>query len=417
MKILLLQGPLGSFFQTLGNQLIQQQHQVYKIDFNGGDQSWPIDGHNQAFAGHTHQWSTYLTHHLTLWSIDAVICFGDCRFYHKQAARICQQLNLTFWVLEEGYIRPDFITLEQQGVNAFSPLLPTIQQLSEQTTPLADSCEENNITIGKTFSKRAYFASRYHILRTLKAKQFSHYHNHRPWNVYQEAFSWVKGGAIKLLRKGPDKQLMQGLRQTSAKLFFVPLQVSEDFQIRQHSNLCSVTDMINRVMRSFSQHAPHNSQLIFKHHPMDRGFVSYQQHINTLIEKYQLHARVHYAYELPLPPLYPLLTGVITINSTVGLSALHHSVPTCCLGRALYNLKGLTHQLGLDSFWTQPSPVSEHLYQGLHFVLRHHTQLNGSFFKHQVTTANKIIEHIQAHHSQAFQTPTNLAFYSSAKLA
>lgn len=416
MKILLLQGPLGSFFQTLGNQLLQQQHQVYKIDFNGGDQSWPINGHNQAFVGHTREWSAYLKHHLTLWSIDAVICFGDCRFYHKQAASICQQLDLTFWVLEEGYIRPDFITLEPQGVNAFSPLFPTIQQLCEQTIPLADSSEQNNITIGQTFSQRAYFASRYHILRTLKAKQFSHYHNHRPWNVYQEAFSWVKGGAIKLLRKSPDRQLMLSLRQTSAKLFFVPLQVSEDFQIRQHSDLSSVTDMINRVMHSFSQYAPHNTQLIFKHHPMDRGFVCYKKHINTLIEKYQLHARVHYAYELPLPPLYPLLTGVITINSTVGLSALHHSVPTCCLGRALYNLKGLTHQSGLDSFWTQPSPVSEHLYQSLHLALRHRTQLNGSFFKYQAMTAKKIIQHIQAH-SQVHITQTKFQSYPSSKFA
>ncbi|WP_299497031.1 capsular biosynthesis protein [uncultured Shewanella sp.] len=406
MNILLLQGPLGSFFQVLGNQLIRQQHQVYKIDFNGGDQSWPINGHNQAFQGPVNEWSAYLKHHLQLWSIDAVICFGDCRFYHKQAAGLCQQLKLAFWVLEEGYIRPDFITFEPQGVNAYSPLYPIAQQLSEHALPIIDNDEQDYITVGKTFSKRAYFASRYHILRTLKAKHFKHYNNHRPWNVYQEAFSWVKGGILKLFRKSPDRQLMQRLRQTSAKLFFVPLQVSEDFQIRQHSDLSSITDMINRVMSSFSQFAPHNSQLIFKHHPMDRGFVCYKKQINALIDKYQLHARVHYAYELPLPPLYPLLTGVITINSTVGLSALHHNVPTCCLGRALYNLKGLTHQSGLDRFWNHPTMVSEASYQCLQQALRQYTQVNGSFFKYQAHTAHKIIAQIETAHYQALHTHT-----------
>lgn len=395
MNILLLQGPLGSFFQVLGDQLVNQQHTVYKIDFNGGDRSWPIKGHNQAFHGTAHEWQTHLLHHITLWSIDIIICFGDCRFYHKQAAQLCQQHNLAFWVLEEGYIRPDFITFEKQGVNAFSPLFPMVQTLSEQVVLETNSAEPDNITIGKTFAKRAYFASRYHIIRAGKAKFFRHYINHRPWNLHQEAFGWLKGGVIKLLQKKPDKQLMKRLQQTSADIFFVPLQVSEDFQIRQHSDLHSVTDMINRVMHSFSQYATNNALLVIKHHPMDRGFVSYQNLINALINKYQLQNRVYYAYELALPPLYPLLTGVITINSTVGLSALHHNVPTCCLGRALYNLKGLTHQSSLDSFWTAPTSVSHEQYKNLHHALRQYSQINGSFFNHQKSTANKIIERMK----------------------
>ncbi|MCL1126189.1 capsular biosynthesis protein [Shewanella surugensis] len=408
MKILLLQGPLGSFFQVLGNQLIQQQHTVYKIDFNGGDQSWPIKGHNQAFQGQRHDWQEYLHQHIALWSIDMIICFGDCRFYHRQAALLCQKLKLAFWVLEEGYIRPDFITLEAGGVNAYSPLYPIAQQLSEQALPEEVDSGSDNLIIGKTFIKRAYFASRYHIIRALKTKHFTHYINHRPWNLRQEAFSWLKGGIIKLLQKRPDHQLMALLRQTTADIFFVPLQVSEDFQIRQHSDLNSVIDMIHQVMSSFSQHAPKNALLVLKHHPMDRGFVNYKTHINLLIQKYQLQGRVHYAYELPLPPLYPLLTGVITINSTVGLSALHHNVPTCCLGRALYHLKGLTHQGSLNDFWTTQAPVSPDLYKNLHAALRQYSQINGSFFKQQESTVNMIIARMLATQSIAIHSPRSL---------
>ena len=47
MKILLLQGPLGPFFQTLSQALSKAGHEVYKIHFNGGDECWHCVGYVQ----------------------------------------------------------------------------------------------------------------------------------------------------------------------------------------------------------------------------------------------------------------------------------------------------------------------------------------------------------------------------------
>lgn len=50
MKILLLQGPLGPFFQSLSQALSDAGHEVYKIHFNGGDECWRCVGHNERFT-------------------------------------------------------------------------------------------------------------------------------------------------------------------------------------------------------------------------------------------------------------------------------------------------------------------------------------------------------------------------------
>ncbi|MEM1276156.1 MAG: hypothetical protein AAGH74_06510, partial [Pseudomonadota bacterium] len=48
------------------------------------------------------------------------------------------------------------------------------------------------------------------------------------------------------------------------------------------------------------------------------------------------------------------LSGLVTINSTTGLSALRAGCPVKSLGKAIYDLPGLTHRGSLDSFWRAP---------------------------------------------------------------
>jgi capsular polysaccharide export protein len=71
------------------------------------------------------------------------------------------------------------------------------------------------------------------------------------------------------------------------------------------------------------------------------------------------------------------------VNSTVGLSALHHGAPTITCGNAMYDIAGLTYQNGLDQFW-QAAPNAKPnnaLYLRFKDHLVAKTQLNGSFYK------------------------------------
>ncbi|MGS3152092.1 capsule biosynthesis protein [Aeromonas sanarellii] len=398
MKILLLQGPLGPFFQTLSRALREAGHEVYKIHFNGGDECWPCAGHNERFTGKPEAWSTFFRRFIKRHGIDSLICYGDCRFYHQQAVRICKLKKISVWAMEEGYLRPDFITLEQGGVNAFSPLYTQRDQLTEMRWPAPF---EAPLRVGRTFACRAWYASRYHISKNLRRWRYPHFVNHRPWNLCQEARGWVAGGMVKWWHKWADSSLLKALPAHKGKIFFVPLQVTEDFQIREHSDLSGVEEMVAQVMNSFAEHAHRNDVLLFKHHPMDRGYVSYQAQINRLIALFGLQGRVFYGYELPLPTLYPLLKGVVTINSTVGLSALLHNVPTFCMGRALYDLPGLTTRGTLEEFWHKQNPVCHEKFERMRQSLLHLTQLNASFYRHLDTSARAVVQKIQQHNGQA----------------
>lgn len=397
MKILLLQGPLGPFFQTLSQALSDAGHEVYKIHFNGGDECWRCEGHSERFTGKPDAWNTFLRRFLKRHRIDSLICYGDCRYYHQQAIRICKLKKIDVWAMEEGYLRPDYVTLEQEGVNAFSPLYAKRDKLAEMTWPAP---YEAPLKVGKTFARRAWYASRYHLNKNLLRWRYPHFVNHRPWSLYQEAKGWVAGGLVKWWHKWADRSLLNALPRHEGHIFFVPLQVTEDFQIREHSDLSGVEEMVAQVMNSFAQHARPEDVLLFKHHPMDRGYVSYKSQINRLVMLLGLEGRVFYGFELPLPTLYPLLKGVITINSTVGLSALLHHVPTFCMGRALYDIPGLTTRGTLTQFWHKQDPVCRETFERMRQSLLHLTQLNASFYRHLDISTLAVVERIQQRSAQ-----------------
>lgn len=398
MKILLLQGPLGPFFQTLSQALNNAGHEIYKIHFNGGDECWPCVGHSERFTGKPDIWNTYFRRFIKRHGIDTLICYGDCRHYHQQAIRICKQKKVAVWAMEEGYLRPDYVTLEQGGVNAFSPLYAKRDKLADMCWPTP---YEAPLKVGKTFARRAWYASRYHINKSLMSWRYPYFVNHRPWSLYQEARGWVAGGVVKWWHKMADRSLLRALPAHKGHIFFVPLQVTEDFQIREHSDLSGVEEMVAQVMNSFAEHARREDVLLFKHHPMDRGYVSYQAQIDRLTSLLGLEGRVFYGYELPLPVLYPLLKGVITINSTVGLSALLHDVPTFCMGRALYDIPGLTTRGTLETFWHKQNPVCSETFERMRQSLLHLTQLNANFYRHLELSSMAVVQKI---HQQSPQT-------------
>ncbi|MCW3541936.1 capsular polysaccharide biosynthesis protein [Burkholderia cenocepacia] len=81
-----------------------------------------------------------------------------------------------------------------------------------------------------------------------------------------------------------------------------------------------------------------------------------------------------------LPTLLENACGVVVVNSTVGLSALHHCRPLVALGRAIYDMPGLTWQGALDDFWRHAERPDMNLYQCFLDYIVHHTQINGDFY-------------------------------------
>ena len=392
-NVLLLQGPIGPFFRDFALFLTKRELNVYRIHFNGGDALYQGEGENYAYLGAPEAWPRYLSHFLKQHQIDALFCYGDCRYYHKQARTICTRLSIPFWVFEEGYLRPDFVSLELGGTNANSPWFNQRHNL-HWLTP-----QEEDISVvtpvGPTFTRRIYHAMRYYLAMEMQKKRFRNYRHHRPHTFLAEAINWLNSGWVKIRCQVRDTWLMQTMNEYQGRIFLVPLQVAEDFQIREHSPFADVQAFIRQVIISFAHHAPTDQILLFKHHPMDRGHINYCRLIVSLSKQLGIGDRVFYGHELPLPPLYPLCRGLVTINSTVGISALLKGVPTLNLGQALYDIPGLTSQCSLDEFWCHPTPVNRQLFGQFRQFLLHYGQINGSFYRETAYTCSAIWRYLQ----------------------
>ena len=60
---------------------------------------------------------------------------------------------------------------------------------------------------------------------------------------------------------------------------------------------------------------------------------------------------------------------MVCVNSTSATLALEAGKPVAVLGDAIYDVQGITHSGGLDSFWSRPTPPDLELYDAFKRVL------------------------------------------------
>jgi capsular polysaccharide export protein len=377
-RVLLLQGPVGPFFQRLASDLRNAGAKVFKVNFNGGD--WLFYRRNAvAFREGPESWAGFFEELIQRWDIDCIMLFGDCRTYHAIASDIARRHGLEVGVFEEGYFRPNYITLEREGVNGYSPLPTNPIHYLNRVPEKAVRTDE----VGNAFWHAMAWACMYYIAAHLCRPFFPHYCHHRSLTVL-EGFVWMRSAWRKVFYKAVERKIQARLAgRLSKKFFLIPLQVHNDAQIRVHSGFFSIEAFIRYAVSSFSRHAADGTVLVIKHHPMDRGYTDYSALIHGLRQEFGLGDRLVYIHDQHLPTLLQHARGVVLINSTVGLSALYHGAPLKACGSAIYDMKGLTYQGDLDGFWrhTKSYKVDRKLFQRFRSAVIEKTQINGSFYK------------------------------------
>lgn len=376
-RILLLQGPVGPFFRRFADDLQHAGATVHKVNFHAGDWLFYRTGAVQ-YRGTMEEWPAWFEHYLVQHAIDVVFLFGDCRPVHVLAHWIASGRGLAVGVFEEGYIRPDYITLEYSGANGYSLISRNPFHYQE---PPADVPAVS--PVGKTYWSMVGYGFGYFTLGALGRPWFPHYRHHRPLTLL-EAWPWVLSAWRKARYQCVERGVEERLKgELSRRYFLVPLQVHNDSQVTVHSDWEGVEHFIEATMQSFARCAPADTALVIKHHPMDRGYRDYTRLIRRLASELGIADRVLYIHDQHLPTLLDHARGVVVINSTVGLSALLHKAPTKVCGNAIYDMEGLTWQGTLDAFWSEaagatPDPVLQHNFR--HHLIRQ-TQVNGSYYK------------------------------------
>ena len=375
-----VKGKAPSFFQELADWLREKNRIVHRVIFNAGDQFYCQDNNALIFNKSAKHFSSWLYLVALEHQFDTIICFGDCRPMHMAAKKWAKKNNVRFLAFEEGYLRPNFITLENGGVNAFSsmPKDPKFYRYFE--LPLVSDVKP----IDGHFAPRAWAAMSYYAISWLKKRQFPDYRHHKTFSPWKEMNYWIRAGWRKQLYRFTERHITHYLSNELNKNYYLAiLQVYNDSQIRNHSPYDDVRDYITQVMRSFSEHAPTDKYLVFKHHPMDRGHRFYGKLIERLSDELDIRGRVIYVHDLHMPTMLKHARSVITINSTAGLSAIHHAKPLKVMGNALYNIEGLTYQNSLDKFWKSNFQPDMNLFRHFKNALLYKTQLNGVFYSKQ----------------------------------
>ena len=381
-RVLLLQGPIGPFFRRLARFLTRRGTEVFKINFNGGDALFfPGFAARNVFhfRDRTQNWKQQLQAILIENRIEAILLFGDCRFYHRVAIQVARRLGVEIYVFEEGYIRPDFFTLEYGGANGHSSL-PRDRSFYDKRVPAGEAQTIQPVGT-RIIWPTVFYAVLYGIAGAAGKAVFPYYRHHRKHFSIKHGLLWIRGWLRKPLYALRERKLLPRLSgPLSKKFFLVPLQIQSDSQLLVHSKYRHVNKFIQHVMASFSTDAPADRHLVFKHHPLDRGFRDYGTLVREAARAYGVEDRVHYVHDLHLPTLLRHALGTVVVNSTVGFSSLLHQTPVKTLGKAIYGLPGLVHQGSLASFWRKPEPIDQQLHRNFRRYLIAHTQINGSLY-------------------------------------
>ena len=209
---------------------------------------------------------------------------------------------------------------------------------------------------------------------------YPHYRRHRPRHPLVEMCGWTK----RLLRRASERRyaerLSNYLAEARPSYFLLPLQLDADYQIRSHSPYGSMSEVMESVLKSFARSAPADALLLVKVHPLDNGLVSYRRRAAELAAKLGLGDRVKVIDGGHLPTLLSGSEGVVVVNSTTALSALHHQRPVAVLGNAIFNVPGLVFRGPLDAFWREKTAPDDKLFAAFRRVVLARAQINGSFF-------------------------------------
>lgn len=369
-RFLIVTAPFGPFSRVLTEALEAAGGQATRILLNAGDELYWRRAGGLSFKDRASAWEDRFL--ALVPDYTDVIVFGEGGPYNQAAIRNIARYDARLWVLENGYFRPDWITVERNGVNASSNL-PRDRRAYDAPAPDLPIVRP----VGRILPYHVLNISLHHLIQLPGRWMYPRFkapYTQAPWLQCAGHIRRYFGLAFQpknhtdaetIARRGP--------------FFIACLQRDGDAQLLRYSAYPDNAAFLAHVMGSFAAHAPADARLVVKNHPLDPGLTDLGHITRGLAIEHGLAERVDFIDGGNMAQLCRLSRGMVVNNSSAALSALGFRTPVKVLGRAFFDFAGLTDQKGLDQFWSRPAAPDPGLFARFRAHVIDRCQINGNY--------------------------------------
>jgi len=381
--VLFLQGPHSIFFARLADKLEQLGHRCLRINLCFSDWLfWRRPGAHH-YRGRLADWPAFLERFVEEHGVTDIVLLGEHRPYHRAAAELATRRKLQVTVTEWGYLRPDWITFERDGMSGNT----RFPRDHAEIFALARGVPPPDFTsrYPEPFWRLAGNGLAGDIGNWLLRPVYPSYQPHVSGNpIVLYAGTGLRIAKSKLRRSRTESEV-QRLRELAARrpYFVFPMQIEADYQVRAYSSYSGLEEALQETIASFARCSAASTLLVIKLHPMDPGRKPWRKIIAQIAAQHGVSSRVIFIDGGCFASLADNSAGIVTINSTCGVTALRASKAVKTLGHSLYDIPGLTHQGTLDSFWISPDPPDRELRDAFLRAISSCIQIKGGFFSHR----------------------------------
>ena len=347
-NFLFLQGPTNYLLANVSQGLRALGHATHRINVCLGDQIFWRGSGAVNFRGRESAWPAFIDQFLADHAITDIVLLGEQRNLHRIAIAAAHARNIHVTVTDFGYIRPDWVIVERNGMNADS-LFPrdpqAILALAKNLPPL-----DRQVRTRDSFFNQAVLDMTFHLSSAFFPFTFPHFKRH---TLRHPLLIYLGVGRRLLLRSLEARRTARtlGVLAARAPYYLFAMQTEDDYSLRAYSHYPDLDTPMRETIQSFAVHAPANAGLVFKLHPLDPGLKAWRRRMARMAEDAGVATRVFFIDGGDLDKLIMGSRGVITVNSTVGLRAIDLQRPVIALGEAIYDIAGVTFMEALDQFW------------------------------------------------------------------
>jgi len=379
MSVFLFIGaPFGPFFSRLAREIEMAGGEVFRTVCEGGEFLETPSACRIIYRHRDGDWKRFVRGVVRRKKVDAVITFNDTLPRNRAALEVAEEFGLHSFVLENGYLRPHWVTLERDGVNGFSrlPRDPGAYLEARRNTP--EPTDNRQFPAGlrpHVVHTITHFAAAIAFKPVLgfDAKYYGD-------SVYLQGLGYIREYLWRITHDetGVLARALE-LADAGRKVFLALLQKPGDAQLVVHSRHGGNAAFVEELITSFASDAPPEAVLVVKQHPLDYGVERLPERVAALVARHKLADRVFFLRKTSIDKIIARADAVVTINSTAGLAAIIEEKPVLCVGRAFYNIPGLASVGPLSRFWREATPPSADLVKGFVAFLKRTSQFNGGF--------------------------------------